>query len=301
MPLPAPLTVVGGFLGAGKTTFVNHLLRDANGVRFAVLVNDFGDLAIDEDLILSHDGQTIALANGCICCTIGNDLIETVTDLMESENPPEHLIIEASGVADPGPVAEIGSLDPNLSRDLTVVVIDVDQIRAHHEDEKLTDTVERQIRAADLFVLNRVDTPSEDTLRQTTAWLAQRNPAANFIKTSNGGVPLALLTGTDQGLDQTRKSTTIKHASDSSDHATKFTTRILEIEPGTARQAFVKRMNDLPANVLRGKGHIDLEGQTYEFQKAGRRQSLRKAEPSSTCNLGKIVLIEANAQPGDRK
>lgn len=288
MPGQAPLTVIGGFLGAGKTTLINHLLRDAIGVRFAVLVNDFGELAIDKDLIISHDGQTIALANGCICCTIGNDLVATVMDLMEGDNPPEHLVIEASGVADPRPVAELGSLNPNLTRDLTLVVVDAEQICNQWKDERLKDTVERQLRAADVFVLNRTSSINNEVLDRTRTWLAMRNPAAEVISTGDGSVPLALLadmkykeaeTPGTRGLD--------RHE----DHGSRFTTRTLDFDSATSKETFMTRMNNLPARVLRAKGFVDLEGETFEFQKVGPRTSLRKAGALRPVSVGRIVLV----------
>ena len=104
------MTVIGGFLGAGKTTLVNHLLAETGGVKFAVLVNDFGALAIDGDLVARHGGDTITLANGCICCAIGDDLLATVAGLVAGADPPDHILIEASGIADPRPIADIAVL-----------------------------------------------------------------------------------------------------------------------------------------------------------------------------------------------
>lgn len=294
MTSPAPLTVIGGFLGAGKTTLVNHLLLDAarsgNGVRYAVLVNDFGDLAIDESLIAKHDGQTIALANGCICCTIGDDLIETIMILMSGDKPPEHLIIEASGIADPAPIAEIGSLDPMLTRDLSVVVIDAEQIRTQWEDELLRDTVKRQLVAADLFVLNKAGGTGTVAVEEIRIWLAERNPEAGYIRADDANVPLSLLTG-HRGTKQSLPS---EHPPD---HAVRFTSNTLDIARTTSRAAFMDQMKGLPAGVLRAKGFVELEGEILEFQKVGPRSSLRKATVSGAAAIGKIVIIEIGNSP----
>src|SRR5689334_9991881 len=96
-----PLTVIGGFLGAGKTTLVNHLLRGGHGRRIAVMVNDFGAINIDAELVADRAADTISLANGCICCSIGDSLMLALIELLHRPDPPEHLVIEASGVADP--------------------------------------------------------------------------------------------------------------------------------------------------------------------------------------------------------
>ena len=110
--MPLPVTLVSGYLGAGKTTLINHLLRHANGRRLMVMVNDFGELPIDTDLIESRLGNTITLANGCICCSIGTDLAGAFIDLLNLDPMPDHLLIEASGVAEPHRIANIARAEP---------------------------------------------------------------------------------------------------------------------------------------------------------------------------------------------
>ncbi len=107
-PGPIPVTVIGGYLGSGKTTLLNQLLSQTVGQRIAVLVNDFGDIGIDGDLIAAADGDTITLTNGCVCCRIGSDLMTALWSVRDRQDPPEHLIIEASGIADPAPIAHHG-------------------------------------------------------------------------------------------------------------------------------------------------------------------------------------------------
>ncbi|HTE81916.1 MAG TPA: GTP-binding protein [Reyranella sp.] len=150
-----PLTVIGGFLGAGKTTLLNRLLAGGTGRRFAVLVNDFGALDIDGRLVAEHGGDTIALANGCVCCTIGDSLIETLVKMAEMPDRFDHIVVEASGVADPARIADLAVLEPRLIRDGVVVVVDAWDVRARAEDQRIGDTVVRQIKAADLIVLNK--------------------------------------------------------------------------------------------------------------------------------------------------
>ncbi len=125
-----PLTVIGGFLGAGKTTLLNRLLAGTTGRRFAVLVNDFGALDIDGRLVAEHGGDTVALANGCVCCTIGDSLIETLVRMAEAPDRFDHIVVEASGVADPARIADLAVLEPRLMRDGVVVVVDAWDVRA---------------------------------------------------------------------------------------------------------------------------------------------------------------------------
>jgi hypothetical protein len=115
-PPPLPLTIIGGFLGSGKTSLVNHILANAADRRIAVLVNDFGEINIDAKLIVSVKGETVSLANGCICCTIRDDLLTEVIRLLELDSPPDHIVVETSGVSRPIAVAEtfLGPAAQNL-------------------------------------------------------------------------------------------------------------------------------------------------------------------------------------------
>ncbi|MCW5737590.1 MAG: GTP-binding protein [Enhydrobacter sp.] len=190
-----PLTVIGGFLGAGKTTLLNRLLAGVAGRRFAVLVNDFGALDIDGRLVAAHGGDTIALANGCICCTIGDSLIETLVKVAEMPDRFDHVVVEASGVADPARIADLAVLEPRLMRDGVVVVVDAGDVLARAQDRRVGDTVMRQIKAADLVVLNKVDI-AED-LASTRAWLATHT-AAPVLEARRADVPLDLLFGLER-------------------------------------------------------------------------------------------------------
>ena len=194
-----PLTVIGGFLGAGKTTLLNRLLAGTTGRRFAVLVNDFGALDIDGRLVAEHGGDTIALANGCVCCTIGDSLVETLVKMAEPPDRFDHIVVEASGVADPARIADLAVLEPRLMRDGVVVVVDAWNVRARAEDRRVGDTVLRQIKAADLIVLNKVDIA--DDVPGTRAWLSTHT-AAPVLEARRAGVPLDLLFGLERhGVD----------------------------------------------------------------------------------------------------
>ncbi|NJO00189.1 MAG: GTP-binding protein [Anaerolineales bacterium] len=126
-----PLTIIGGFLGAGKTTLLNHILHSDHGLRVAVLVNDFGAINIDTQLIVGVEGETISLSNGCICCSIRDDLMEATLQLLERPDPPEYIIVETSGVSNPGAVKLTFMFSSELiSRvrvDSIVTVIDAEQ------------------------------------------------------------------------------------------------------------------------------------------------------------------------------
>src|SRR5450631_2715203 len=190
-----PLTVIGGFLGAGKTTLLNRLLRGATGRRFAVMVNDFGALDIDGRLVADHGGDTIALANGCLCCTIGDSLVTALLSLLERPDRFDHIVVETSGVADPGRIADLAVLEPRLSRDGVIVVVDAAEVCARAADRRVGDTIIRQLAAADLLVLNKTDLACD--LAVLRGWLSTHS-VAPLLEARHADVPLDLLFGLDR-------------------------------------------------------------------------------------------------------
>jgi Ni2+-binding GTPase involved in maturation of urease and hydrogenase len=162
-----PLTVIGGFLGAGKTTLLNRWLREAGGLRMAVLVNDFGALNIDAELIAATHGDTTALTNGCVCCQIGDDLGRALVDVIEAKTPFDAVVIEASGVSDPWRIAQIGMAAPELSLEGVIVLVDASAVAQQAKDPLLADTLARQVKSADLVVVNKADLASAQALRDS--------------------------------------------------------------------------------------------------------------------------------------
>lgn len=188
-----PLTVIGGFLGAGKTTLVNHLLRHAEGRRIAVLVNDFGRINIDASWIETAAGETIALSNGCVCCQIGGDLAQAISRVLDAPQPFDAVVVEASGVSDPWRIAQVGLADPGLSLDSVVVLVDVSSLLEQARDCLLTDTLERQLRSADFVILNYCDTASAEQLQRVRNWVASVTLGTPQFETTQAAVPPALL------------------------------------------------------------------------------------------------------------
>ena len=190
-----PVTVIGGYLGAGKTTLVNHLLRNANGRRLAILVNEFGNIAIDEDLIEAEEDGLISISGGCICCSFGNDLIGAIDELRRSDPAPDHIVVETSGVALPGAVvASLGLMD-TIVPDGIVVLVDAETVLKQAADDYIGDTITRQLADAEIVVINKRDLISEDAAKHLGEKLTALAPKAAQIETDFGKAPLDAVLG----------------------------------------------------------------------------------------------------------
>jgi G3E family GTPase len=278
MTTPIPFTVIGGFLGAGKTTLLNRLLSGVEGRRFAVLVNDFGALDIDGRLIARHGGDTIALANGCVCCTIGDSLVETVMGLLDRPERFDHIVVEASGVADPGRIADLGVLDERLSRDGVVVVADAAHVRERAADKRVGDTVRRQLEAADLIVLNKVDLA--DDIAVMRCWLSTHSTAP-VLEARHCEVPLDLLFGLDR-----------RGASGRPTPANSFRSWSYSWPQPVDRQALLEVLQD--ATVLRGKGIVrfsDSPDRRSVVHLVGKRVDITDTGPWSDTEESQLVLL----------
>jgi G3E family GTPase len=201
IPAPIPATLIGGYLGAGKTTLINHLLRQAQGTRIAVLVNDFGDINIDADLIESRDGGVLSLSGGCICCSFGSDLMATLLTVAQMQPPPQHLLIETSGVALPSSVASSLKLASGIALKAIVVLIDAQTIVAKLVDRYVGDTVSAQVRAADVLVINKSDLADGETIAALTSQLLALTPNALTVIAQRAAIDPAMVLG---GLDRER-------------------------------------------------------------------------------------------------
>jgi len=187
------MVVIGGWLGAGKTTLVNRLLGQAQGERIAVVVNDIGKVAVDADLVQAGDGDTVELTNGCVCCSIGDSLAVTLRDLVLGERPPERIVVEASGVAEPDRVAAYGDRR-RIRPDGVVVAVDALDVVTRAADPVYGPLVSRQIAAADVLVVTKADLADDGgtAARQWCASVAADTPA---VMAAAGGSWIRLLLG----------------------------------------------------------------------------------------------------------
>jgi len=191
-----PVTVLTGYLGAGKTTLLNRILTEDHGKKYAVIVNEFGEIGIDNDLVVGADEEVFEMNNGCVCCTVRGDLIRVVQGLMKRKGKFDAIIIETTGLADPGPVAQTFFVDDDVKAksrlDSVTTVVDAKHILLRLSDSKV---VREQIAFADQIVLNKTDLVSEDDLRMVESRIRRMNPLAPIHRAQRSNVPLDAILG----------------------------------------------------------------------------------------------------------
>src|SRR3984893_7130039 len=197
-PNQIPVTVITGYLGSGKTTLLNRILTETHGKRYAVIVNEFGEIGIDNDLIVNAEEEIFEMNNGCICCTVRGDLIRILSGLMRRKGRMDGIIVETTGLADPAPVAQTFFVDEDVRRQtkLDAIVTVVDAKHLLGEIDRAPEAQE-QLGFADIVLLNKTDLVTGDDLASVEARIRRINPYAGIHRTERCGVDLAEVLGRD--------------------------------------------------------------------------------------------------------
>jgi len=261
-----PVTVLTGFLGAGKTTLLNRILTSDHGRRVAVIVNEFGEVAIDHHLLISSEQEIVQMSNGCICCTVRGDLIRTLFKLLEERSAFDTLVIETTGLADPAPVVQTFLIDESIRSEFqlngVVTVVDSKHIR-----QQIDHCVEarEQISFADLVLLNKTDLISPEDLSELEYKIRVLNGAARICQTRNSDVDIATV------LDLRSLAIEAKAQSHSDGHRhTEDISTVSIVMPGDldglkVSQWFRSLITDQGANLLRMKGILNLRNDPDQF------------------------------------
>jgi len=296
-----PVTIITGFLGSGKTTLLNHILDNKEGLKVAVLINEFGDINIDSQLLVSIDEDMVELSNGCICCTINDSLIETVYQVLEKEIPVDYLIIETTGLADPLPIilTFLATELKYLTRlDSIITLVDSETFTADHFDSNIALS---QIRYGDVVILNKIDRVSSKKLDDLEKFIRREKEGIRLLKSSYGQVPLGLLLDlglTKEELYKVQLRDFQKNRPISSDNQStedfNFVSFVSD-KPFNLDKFEPFLTEKMPINVFRAKGILWFQQSDLKhiFQLSGLRYDLQAVE-WDTSPQNQLVLIGRN-------
>jgi cobalamin biosynthesis protein CobW len=279
-----PATVITGFLGAGKTTLVRHLLKNANGARLALIINEFGDLGIDREMIIGcgiegcDEDHIVELANGCICCKVADDFVPTMEFLLDRPERPDHIVIEASGLALPKPLVKAFNWPEVRSRvtvDGVIAVIDApavaegrfvddpEAVRSDHDDQPLMEVFEDQLLCADLVLLNKADLLDDPTLTRVRDDLgAMLKPAVKVVTSVQGALDPRVALGLGAAAEDVIDARPSHHDGETDHNHDDFESFVVAfgavVDPNVLEGRIAAVARDF--DVLRIKGFVAVEG-----------------------------------------
>ena len=322
-----PTTIITGFLGAGKTTLVRHILENAGGRRLAVIVNEFGARGVDGEILqtcgLENCPETdiVELANGCLCCTVADDFVPTIEALMDRPNPPEYILIETSGLALPKPLIKAfgwPSVRERLTVDGVIAVVDGPAVAAGRfaddpeevarqqamdpsldHDNPLAEVYEDQIRAADLVILNKADLMGADDLARVRGMIEETLPrAVKVVPATDGRLDLGILLGLAVGAEDDLAARPSHHdAEDGAHEHDDFESFVVAIAETEAPAALLARLEKavVAHDILRIKGFVAVQDKPLRLEIQGTgarfRQNFTRAWAPGEAREGHLVVI----------
>jgi G3E family GTPase len=255
-------------------------------------VNDFGRVNIDATLVRSRDADTIALTNGCACCSVAGDLTRALMGLAQRDPPPQAIVLEASGLADPRSLAQVALANPALRLDGLITLVDAETLFGHEADADYGALFRSQVEAADVVVLTKRDLVSPAQLDAALAWIGARAPGRPVVPSVHGEVPVEVLLGIDSARE--REAVPFDAA-----HEKRFASRVLESDEPLDEDAVVSLVDGVDGDVLRAKGIVWLSSDPRRrtvYQRVGKRQAFAPGEPwGSERPRSQVVVITKGA------
>jgi len=274
---PVPVTIVTGFLGTGKTSLINHLLAHARGMRLALLVNDFGAINFDAQLIAEKSDAVVSLENGCICCSLADGLQAAVVNVLRWSRPPDAIVIETSGVSDPFDVVRtLSDREFQAYAPLDGVVTLVDAEGFDRLEGSARALAERQVAAADIVLLNKADLAGEARLRAAEAFVQSSAPGARALRARHGAVPPEVLMGMGGAALPPPSRFNCQGAFENA-----FESLLIELSAPVPFDKLRRFLSGLPKSVYRVKGFLDIA------EKPGFRVMLQATGTRVTLTVGK--------------
>jgi G3E family GTPase len=295
-----PVTIITGFLGSGKTTLLNQILQNRHDLKVAVLVNEFGDINIDSQLLVSLDQDMVELSNGCICCTINDSLIDAVYRVLERPDRIDYLVIETTGLADPLPI--ILTFVGTELRDLTTLdsiltLVDASAFTPEHFE---SDVALKQLTYGDIILLNKTDLVSEPELKELEEYINDIKVGARILRSQHGQVPLPLILGL--GLAEPDVYLTAEESIEqTSNHLANegfVSVSFKSDRPFAVKKFEVFLQEKMPSNIFRAKGILWFKESTrrYVFQLSGKRYDLKDEEWQGK-KSNQVVFIGKSLNP----
>ncbi|ANQ50038.1 GTP-binding protein [Flammeovirga sp. MY04] len=287
-----PLTILGGFLGAGKTTMLNHILQNPGGKKITVLVNDFGKINIDATMVESQTDDMISLTNGCACCAVSSDLTKTLIDISEKEEQPDAIILECSGVAEPGSIAQIVLSNKAIRLDGIITLVDAETFFERLEDESSQQLFINQLTSADIISIGKTDLVSEEEKQKINQWIAKHQPNKAVLETVEGDVPTDVILGVeaDHNLED-EKAKAIKKTN----HKHTFESVSFSFDQPFKEEKINAFIKNLPAHIIRAKGILQIDSDLNKkmiYQRVSKRWSLKSDEQwGNESPVSKLVFI----------
>lgn len=306
-----PVTIITGFLGSGKTTLLNHILQTQTNLKVAVLVNEFGDINIDSQLLVSVDENMMELSNGCICCTINDGLVDAVYSVLERSDRIDYMIVETTGVADPLPIALtfLGTELQHLTRlDSILTVIDAETFTPQHYNSEAAFS---QITYGDIMIINKTDLVTPDQLGELENFIRSQKKGARILRSQQGIVPLPLIldVGVANLQPPQKNDHHGHHHHDHDDHHDHHSHHLdndgfVSISFQSDRAFVLEKFQNfldqqLPMDVFRAKGILNFVNipNRYIFQLSGKRYELKTDERPAVPT--QLVLIGRNLKEAE--